>query len=77
MGLSGQMGALNVMSGSAYWPPGEEERYRERLQLEQQLQKIKDELRALLIQMERLSAELQDVPWPRAVARPGGGAIYR
>ena len=77
MGLSGRMGALNVASGSAYWPPGEEERYRERLQLEQEVLKIKDELRRLLIQMERLSAELQDVPWPRAVAAPGGGAVYR
>lgn len=76
MGLSGQLGALNVASGSAYWPPGEEERYRKRLQLEHQLQKIKDELRALMVQIERLSAELQDVPWPRAVAR-GGGAVYR
>tara|TARA_Y100000766_G_scaffold205848_1_gene177673 strand:- start:314 stop:547 length:234 start_codon:yes stop_codon:yes gene_type:complete len=77
MGLSGQMGALNVASGSAYWPPGEEERYRERLQLEHQLQKIKDELRALMVQIERLQSELREVPWPHAVARPGGGAIYR
>lgn len=63
-------------NGGAYWPPGEEERYRERLQLEHQLQKIKDELRALMVQMERLQSELREVPWPQAVAR-GGGAVYR
>jgi len=60
----------------AYWPPGEEERYRERLQLEHQLQKIKDELRALMVQIERLQSELREVPWPRAVARYHG-AVYR
>ena len=57
---------------SAYWPPGEEERYRERLQLEHQLQKIKDEVRALMIQIERLQSELQDVPRP-----PGEEERYR